>query len=345
MRAGCLGDLTLEACLFAGIFIENALIKIPLESLSRNVKNEQKQVAKELENVTSTLADLRQKKATAKEAKNSIADLVGRLQGLKRKLESWHEESEADLERAHVRVQHLCHRQAHAAAPSPDQDDARIDRLIAEHLARQGLLLSANMLVRQADLRMLIDTQLFEQAQPIVEAVKEGDVGPALKWCVANRARLKKNKSTLEFQLRLQALIELVRRDCLEEAVMYSRNHLGPAALEDEEQKLPLLKRYMAVLAFGKDTHVQPYKFFMQLERRADLAQRVKEEMWQTALLPPQSQLAVSVLAGLSCLKSTRCVETPDPSTRCPVCHLALSQIAALVPYVNRRNSTLRCAA
>jgi len=44
----------------------------------------------------------------------------------------------------------------------------------------------------------------------------KGDLSPAIKWCVANRVRLKRNKSTLEFQLRLQAMIELVRRDALE---------------------------------------------------------------------------------------------------------------------------------
>jgi hypothetical protein len=45
---------------------------------------------------------------------------------------------------------------------------------------------------------------------------RKGDLSPAIKWCVANRVRLKRNKSTLEFQLRLQAMIELVRRDALE---------------------------------------------------------------------------------------------------------------------------------
>jgi hypothetical protein len=46
---------------------------------------------------------------------------------------------------------------------------------------------------------------VLEQAQPVVQALEQGDMSPGIKWCIANRPRLKKIKSTLEFQLRLQA--------------------------------------------------------------------------------------------------------------------------------------------
>ena len=56
---------------------------------------------------------------------------------------------------------------------------------------------------------------------------------------------------------------------------MYARKHLGPAAADGGEQNLAALKRYMAVLAFGKHTQIHPYKYFLQVERRSDLAELV----------------------------------------------------------------------
>ena len=47
----------------------------------------------------------------------------------------------------------------------------------------------------------------------------------ALQWCNDNRAKLRKNKSTLEFQLRLQEFVELVRSDQLSGAIQYARKH------------------------------------------------------------------------------------------------------------------------
>mmetsp|Transcript_27305 Transcript_27305/g.43851 ORF Transcript_27305/g.43851 Transcript_27305/m.43851 type:complete len:389 (-) Transcript_27305:170-1336(-) len=325
----------------SGIFIENALIKIPVESLSRNVKNEHKQMAKELESVTNTLAELRKKNSSAREASSEIAKLVGRLQGLKRKVQTWHQEGNDDLERTNLRIQYLRSHELGDAASVADRDGGRIDRLVADHLARHGLLHSAKQLVQETEMKELVDIQMFEHIQPLVDALLLGDLNPALKWCIANRPKLKKNKSTLEFELRLQAFVELVRSDAIEAAITYARNHLGPAA--GDAHKLSALKKYMAVLAFGKDTRVQPYQFYLETQRRFDLAQRLKAEMWQVSFVAPQSQLSIALQAGLTCLKSTQCLENRDPSSKCPVCHPILSQIAVMLPYANRRNSTLVC--
>ena len=144
-----------------GVIVENALIKVPLESLTRyvqhgaapqraqpgpddwcscrrstvritvphgdgrNVKNEQKQVAKEIDAVTSKLAELRRKQVSSQQASGEIATLVTRLQGLKRKLDSWHQDAEADLERTARRVEHLCG--YHDASPA-QRSSKRIDR-------------------------------------------------------------------------------------------------------------------------------------------------------------------------------------------------------------------------
>ena len=51
----------------------------------------------------------------------------------------------------------------------------------------------------------LVDTHIHASARGVLEALARHDCGPALAWCEANRPRLRKQKSKLEFKLRVQA--------------------------------------------------------------------------------------------------------------------------------------------
>mmetsp|Transcript_21680 Transcript_21680/g.43647 ORF Transcript_21680/g.43647 Transcript_21680/m.43647 type:complete len:121 (-) Transcript_21680:198-560(-) len=59
--------------------------------------------------------------------------------------------------------------------------------------------------------------------------------------------------------------------------------------------------------------------------------------------LPAQSLLSLSLCAGLTCLKSATCQEEPNASSRCPVCHPILAQIASSLPFAHRMHSALVC--
>lgn len=64
----------------------------------------------------------------------------------------------------------------------------------------------------------------------VVRAIRSRDCSVALQWCADNRARLKKIKSKLEFKLRVQEFIELVRQDQRMQAIQYARTYLAPWA-------------------------------------------------------------------------------------------------------------------
>ncbi|KAF9597095.1 hypothetical protein IFM89_015759, partial [Coptis chinensis] len=55
----------------------------------------------------------------------------------------------------------------------------------------------------------LVDIEVFHEAKKVIDALHNKDVAPALAWCADNKSRLKKSKSKLEFQLRLQEFVEL----------------------------------------------------------------------------------------------------------------------------------------
>lgn len=80
----------------------------------------------------------------------------------------------------------------------------RLDRLVADHLAREGSLGVARALAQAGGVEEMVDFDIFVESNKISKALCEGDCGPALKWCAENRSRLKKAKSQLEFNLRVQ---------------------------------------------------------------------------------------------------------------------------------------------
>lgn len=67
-------------------------------------------------------------------------------------------------------------------------------------------------LAQETGSEQLCDLHIFADARKVVESLKQHDCGAALAWCADNRARLKKIKSSLEFKLRLQEFLELVRQ-------------------------------------------------------------------------------------------------------------------------------------
>ena len=65
----------------------------------------------------------------------------------------------------------------------------------------------------------LVDTEIFLVCQRVEEALRDHNTSLCLVWCHDNRSKLRRMKSTLEFQVRLQDFIELIRQDKRMEAI------------------------------------------------------------------------------------------------------------------------------
>jgi CTLH/CRA C-terminal to LisH motif domain len=82
-------------------------------------------------------------------------------------------------------------------------------------------------------LRALLDVDdVFLDTRTVLRGLEAHNTGPALAWCESNRHRLDVRGHTLEFELHLQALIELVRsvhtKEQKSEALEFARSHLAP---------------------------------------------------------------------------------------------------------------------
>ena len=91
-------------------------------------------------------------------------------------------------------------------------------------------------------------------SREIEKSLENHDTSKCLMWCQENRSKLRKQKSTMEFNLRVQDFIELVRSDKRLDAVKYARKHFASVEMDYAS----LIQQCMALLAFPIDTR----KFF-----------------------------------------------------------------------------------
>lgn len=129
-----------------------------------------------------------------------------------------------------------------------------------------------------SNLQPLIDAELFVSSKRIEDSLKNHSCMECLQWCNENKSLLKKAKvspfirspkgfsrkfypptlwiiqSTLEFNLRIQEFIELIRSRQPTQAIFYAKKHLSPWL----ETQMPTIQRAMSLLAFPLDTPFLP---------------------------------------------------------------------------------------
>jgi macrophage erythroblast attacher len=315
------------------------LLQVPYESLRRTTR-ERKYGLEEIDFVLKQVKDTSaSKNFSSYSAQFMLENCINHLHGLKRKQDIISESECNDLRRCKARLEHL-----RALGPPPREGylgwmNERLDRLLVDHLLRHGYHHAAEALISTAHLEDLVDVHIFQGARSALEALQnDHDCTLALQWCEQHRSRLMKMKSSLIFCLRLQQFVELIRSNRLKEAVFHARQHLAPWA----NDYLKELQHAAGALAFKSDTTCPAYQAVYQEERWTDLSDLFLYELHRLSGLPPLSQLAVHLQAGLSALKTPVAVEdkgcTEDPL------HLpAFKTLAQGLPAAKHVHSKLVC--
>mmetsp|Transcript_5095 Transcript_5095/g.15560 ORF Transcript_5095/g.15560 Transcript_5095/m.15560 type:complete len:437 (-) Transcript_5095:89-1399(-) len=318
-----------QAPLKEAVQIEGALLRVPVEELKRLTRAQAKLVERELAVAGKAAAALA---AGAPGASEAAAKAAERLRAVVRKVEELGRREEAQLARVEARVTHLLACAAEDAAgatagastgradPESAQSLRRLDRLLAEHMHREGCHEAAQALAREPGLEHLVDSAAFEGARAALEGLEtHRDLAPALAWCAENRARLKRAEVPLEFELRLQECVELCRRAvdvgaaqdpaaaqaARMAALAHVREHLVPSA----GAQLPRLRCVMGLLAWGAGTASTPapplparYAALMGPARWKALAHELRCASYKVKGLAEESALATYVRAGLASL-------------------------------------------
>ncbi|XP_036342425.1 E3 ubiquitin-protein transferase MAEA-like isoform X2 [Rhagoletis pomonella] len=158
-------------------------------------------------------------------------------------------------------------------------------------------------------------------------------------WCMDNKSKLRKINSNMEFSLRVQEFVELVRCDSRVEAVKHARKYFQAF----ERTQLKEICKCMALLAYQPNTDTQPYKGLFSERRWKDLVLNFRNENYRIFQLSTQSLLSVTIQAGLSALKTPQCYSSNCKNLHCPVCQEDFNQIAKKLPYSHCVQSRLIC--
>ncbi|KAJ3330582.1 GID complex subunit containing RING finger motif [Blyttiomyces sp. JEL0837] len=329
------------------IALEQPLIKVPLEQFKKSFKSSQKNLEKDIGSVNtgidSMIGKIKEGTATETDAIKSLDGILLKLNNLKRKLEDTKKEESHFLGRTRARFDHLNELSSILSAESHAYvrwSKVRLDRILVDYMLRQGFFASAEKIAVESKIEHLVDIELFSQSQRIEEALRQESCAECLKWCKENSSGLKKIKSNLEFNLRLQEYVELIRDRKLQEAIQYLRKWLTPNA----DVHIKEIQTASALLAFDVSTSCQRYKSLFSATRWLDLIDQFRRENCTLNNLASQPLIRTSLQAGLAALKTPMCYQPDNQNVNCPVCQTDIyGTLAVKLPNAHHPNSCLVC--
>lgn len=333
------------------MLFEQPFIRVPYENYRRVFKMSQKNIEKDMVAVQNLAVELSSQDLEQEAAIKSVDTMIAKIEGLKQKLNDLHQTSGSPTQKViRERLNHLDIAENANSADSPvfsEWCDTRLNRWLVDWALRNDKQATARSIAKSKGIEDLVDIELFTDIRRIESALQSHSCSEALAWCNENKTQLRKIKSTLEFDLRLQEFIELARTRQTVAAIAYMKKHLGPW----NESHSQHIKQACALLAFPPSTSCGPYKRLYDLSRWATLTQSFRLAVYTLNTLPTEPLLHLSLYAGLASLKLPSCF---DPATRnvdCPVCDgsgdmglgVGLNRLADEVPLSHHVNSTIVC--
>lgn len=92
-------------------------------------------------------------------------------------------------------------------------------------------------------------------SREVERSLANRETAKCLAWCHDNRSKLRKLKSNMEFNLRIQEFVELIRSDRRMDAIKHARKYFSTF----EEEQLVSIQHCMALLAFPANTGINIY--------------------------------------------------------------------------------------
>lgn len=281
-----------------------------------------------------------------------LSGVIEKLNAFKRKAE---ESINDELTAAGVckkRLDHLkeyCVKSANASGTSGSASDSayvakwkkkRLDRMLVEHFLRCGYYDSALKLGQSSEITELTNIDLFLVSREVENSLKKRETAKCLNWCYDNKSKLRKIKSNLEFNLRQQEFIEMIRNNKRMEGVKHVRKYLS--SLEEGQQKE--FQHVMGLFAFKPDTRIEPYKSLFDESRWDLLVEEFRQENFKLFQLSCTSVFSVTLQSGLSALKTPQCYRKDGERVAdCPVCSELMNCLAESLPCAHCSQSRLVC--
>ncbi|KAB8349530.1 hypothetical protein FH972_023556 [Carpinus fangiana] len=327
------------------LILDQPLLKVPNELSRKNFKTTQRNVEHTRDNI---LNGIKNAAAPFEDSVSALDTMIAKMEGLKRKLSECHAEEVALQKASRARIEHINSLHSMQAVTDVKYDEwskVRLNRLLVDYLLRSGYGDSAQALAKAENIEDLVDIKAFMQCEKIRTNLEQAKPQEALAWCQDNKQALKKMNSDLEFELRLQQYIEMIRTrqpSKLLDAAMHARKYLATSNSESAT-------RAAALLAFPPGTPIEPYRALYSHERWNHLSSLFLRTHHDLLSLPARPALHVALSAGLSALKTPSChsshlssssnANTSSGTSVCPICSTELNELARSVPYANHTKS------
>ena len=343
---------------------DQPLLRLPHELVKRNLRNTQRYLEREKDYILPALKDAANaslsSKQTPEQTAASLDAMITRMQTFKRKLEELNNEEDSLHDHTSKRIRHL--QDLYDINSLTDVkyyqwSRTPLDRLTVDYLLPSGFSQTAASLAEAKQISHLIDLDTFTSCHKIATSLDSGETKEALRWIQENKNSLKKliqapyKTTTLEFELRLQQFIELVRDGKIIQAKEHAESHLAPHAASRSEHFM----HAAGLLAQPSNTPAEPYKTLFSAARWPYLSGLFIETHHTLLSLPVQPLLHVALSAGLSALKTPACHSQYNPASSstpghariatntslCPICSMELNDLARNVPYAHHTTSSV----
>lgn len=326
--------------------LEHSTLKVPYETLNKQYRNVQKSIDRDCSSLSQTICSAekvaKSSELTRNEIMNSFSSVVEKLRSLKKRSLDLRNEEKDLLKLVKKRIDHLKDHEVPNQIVNKSFKKQRFDRMLIDYFLRTGFYQTAQLLATKSNIEDMTNIEIFLVEKEIVESLKNKETSKCLSWCNENKSKLKKINSNLEFSLRQQEFIELVRSQRCVEAVHHARRHF----VNLNSTQLIDVQKSMVLLAYVKSTDASTYQELLNENRWNQLIDIFKQDNYKIHQLPEQSSFTAILQAGLSAIKTPTCYRkvTAVKNPNCPVCHPGLNVIAHPLPYAYCANSKLICA-
>ncbi|KAL4091664.1 hypothetical protein QTP88_026320 [Uroleucon formosanum] len=328
--------------------LEHPTLKVPYEVLNKKFRTTQKTLDREVSHFQNAVQEFERDISSdvamtdTSHISSLLSGMVEKLKVLKRKAdEGINDELQAGLV-CKKRLEHLKEHNSPCEAIVKNWRRRRLDRMLVEYFLRCGYYNSANKLANNSDLKDLTNIDLFMISKEVEHSLANHETSKCLAWCHDNRSKLRKLRSTMEFNLRIQEFIELVRQDKRLDAVRHARKYISTF----EDTRMDEVQQCMVLLAFPTDTEISPYKEMFDETRWQRLIEQFRQENYNLYQLSSQSVFTVVLQAGLSALKTPQCYSEIREARNisCPVCQKWFNTLAKPLPFAHCSQSRLFCS-
>ncbi|VDN59992.1 unnamed protein product [Dracunculus medinensis] len=215
--------------------------------------------------------------------------------------------------------------------------EQRFNRIIVDYLSRSGYIATAKKLAEQCGIEMMCNISIFENAKKVEESIKRHETGELINWIMNNRSRLRRLRSTLELQARMQECIEMVKQGRRMHAVIYSKTYFRklPAELWTSQ-----LIQLMGFIGFGMQM-ADTYQNFLSEDRWDFLLTQFQQENARVFQIENSKLFNACFCMGASSLRSPFC--KPHHDAQCITCLPHIYSETYDLPYAEAKKTELIC--